>query len=86
MGASLYLRDHHFPEAFPESPHDILCQTQRSHGERIHTLNTRPRVTNKDFQLARKIEEVIQWQPAKEAESALEGTPDDPRFKYIKYD
>ena len=43
-------------------------------------------VTNKDFQLARKIEEVIQWQPAKEAESALEGTPDDPRFKYIKYD
>ncbi len=43
-------------------------------------------VTNKDFQLARKIEEVIQWQPAKEAESALEGTPDDPRFKYMKYD
>ena len=43
-------------------------------------------VTNKDFQLAWKIEEVIQWQPAKEAESALEGTPDDPRFKYIKYD
>ncbi|MGH8479164.1 MAG: 4a-hydroxytetrahydrobiopterin dehydratase [Gammaproteobacteria bacterium] len=43
-------------------------------------------VTNKDFQLARKIEEVIQWQPAKEAESALEGTPDDPRFKYVKYD
>lgn len=43
-------------------------------------------VTNKDFQLAKKIEEVIQWQPAKEAESALEGTPDDPRFKYIKYD
>lgn len=43
-------------------------------------------VTNKDFQLARKIEEVIQWQPAKEAESALEGTPDDPRFKYLKYE
>ncbi len=43
-------------------------------------------VTNKDFELARKIEEVIQWQPAKEPGSALEGTPDDPRFKYIKYD
>jgi len=37
--------------------------------------------------LARKIEEVIQWQPAKEEGSALEGTPnDDQRFRYIKYD
>ena len=43
-------------------------------------------VTDKDFQLARKIEEVITWQPGKEEDSALEGTPDDPRFKYIKYD
>jgi 4a-hydroxytetrahydrobiopterin dehydratase len=43
-------------------------------------------VTEKDFQLALKIEEVIMWQPGKEAGSALEGTPDDPRFKYIKYD
>lgn len=42
-------------------------------------------ITNKDFELARKIEEVILWQPAKEGGS-LEGTPDDPRFKYIKYD
>ena len=43
-------------------------------------------ITEKDFQLARKIEEVVLWQPAKEAGSELEGTPDDPRFKYIKYD
>ena len=43
-------------------------------------------VTNKDFQLARKIEDVIMWQPGKEEGSSLEGTPDDPRFKYIKYD
>ncbi|MGE0485821.1 MAG: 4a-hydroxytetrahydrobiopterin dehydratase [Gammaproteobacteria bacterium] len=43
-------------------------------------------VTAKDFELARKIEEVVQWQPGAEADSALEGTPDDPRFKYIKYD
>lgn len=42
-------------------------------------------VTNKDFELARKIEEVISWQPGKEG-GALEGTPSDPRFKYIKYD
>ena len=43
-------------------------------------------VTDKDFELARKIEEVIQWQPGLEEDSELDGTPDDPRFKYIKYD
>lgn len=42
-------------------------------------------VTDKDFELAKKIEEVIQWQPGLE-EGPLEGTPSDPRFKYIKYD
>ena len=43
-------------------------------------------VTDKDFELAKKIEEVIQWQPRAEDGSALDGTPDDPRFKYMKYD
>ena len=43
-------------------------------------------VTDKDFELAKKIEDVIQWQPAMEEGSALDGTPEDPRFKYIKYD
>ncbi|MFM9916519.1 MAG: 4a-hydroxytetrahydrobiopterin dehydratase [Rhizobacter sp.] len=43
-------------------------------------------ITEKDFQLAKKIEEVILWQPGREEGSELEGTPDDPRFKYIKYD
>jgi len=42
-------------------------------------------VTNKDFALAKVIEEVIQWQPAKE-QGGLEGTPADPRFAYIDYD
>lgn len=42
-------------------------------------------VTNKDFELAKKIEEVIQWQPAKEG-GALEGTPSDQRFAYLRYD
>jgi 4a-hydroxytetrahydrobiopterin dehydratase len=43
-------------------------------------------ITDKDFELARKIEEVVQWQPAKEG-GALEGTPPtDQRFAYIKYD
>jgi 4a-hydroxytetrahydrobiopterin dehydratase len=41
-------------------------------------------VTDKDFELARRIEDVVQWRPG--PDSALEGTPDDPRFKYIKYD
>ncbi|HWO99248.1 MAG TPA: 4a-hydroxytetrahydrobiopterin dehydratase [Methylococcus sp.] len=43
-------------------------------------------VTDKDFALAKKIEEVIQWQPARETGGILAGTPDDPRFKYVKYD
>lgn len=43
-------------------------------------------ITDKDFELARKIESVIAWQPALEG-GALEGTPnDDARFKYLKYD
>ena len=43
-------------------------------------------ITNKDFELAQKIEEVVMWQPAKQAGAALEGTPDDAQHKYIKYD
>jgi 4a-hydroxytetrahydrobiopterin dehydratase len=43
-------------------------------------------ITHKDFELARKIEEVVYWRPAKEG-GALEGTPEsDMRFAYIKYD
>jgi 4a-hydroxytetrahydrobiopterin dehydratase len=43
-------------------------------------------ITGKDLALARKIEDVVHWQPGKE-DSALEGTPEsDMRFSYIKYD
>jgi len=43
-------------------------------------------ITDKDFELAKKIEEVVHWQPALE-QGALEGCPkDDMRFAYIKYD
>lgn len=42
-------------------------------------------ITDKDFDLAKKIEDVVQWQPGREG-GALEGTPGDPRFAYIKYD
>jgi 4a-hydroxytetrahydrobiopterin dehydratase len=43
-------------------------------------------VTDKDFELAGKIEEVVSWQPGLLG-GALEGTPqDDLRFSYVKYD
>jgi hypothetical protein len=42
-------------------------------------------ISDKDFELAKKIEGVVQWQPGKEA-GALEGTPHDQRFAYLKYD
>lgn len=43
-------------------------------------------ITDKDFELAQKIEEVVAWQPGNESGS-LEGTPQsDQRFAYIKYD
>jgi 4a-hydroxytetrahydrobiopterin dehydratase len=43
-------------------------------------------ITDKDFELAKKIEDVVAWQPGKEG-GALEGTPEsDQRFAYIKYD
>jgi 4a-hydroxytetrahydrobiopterin dehydratase len=43
-------------------------------------------ITDKDFALAKKIESVVLWDAAAESGGVLEGTPDDPRFKYIKHD
>ncbi|EIJ41665.1 pterin-4a-carbinolamine dehydratase [Beggiatoa alba B18LD] len=40
-------------------------------------------ITDKDFLLAKQIESVVLWRPT---DGILEGTPDDPRFKYIKYE
>jgi 4a-hydroxytetrahydrobiopterin dehydratase len=43
-------------------------------------------ITDKDFALARKIDEVVLWRPGLEG-GPFEGTPaGDPRFAYIKYD
>ncbi len=42
-------------------------------------------ITEKDFELAKKIEEFVYWQPQQET-GALEGTPQDDRFRYIRYD
>lgn len=43
-------------------------------------------VTDKDFELAKKIEDVVSWRPQLTEGSALEGTPDDPRFRHLKFD
>ena len=43
-------------------------------------------ITDRDFALARKIEDVVMWRPGREG-GALEGAPEnDERFAYIKYD
>ena len=42
-------------------------------------------ITDLDFELAKKIDEVVLWFPDKQ-NSNLEGTPKDPRFAYIKYE
>lgn len=41
-------------------------------------------ITDKDFALALKFDEVLLWRP--DDASPLEGTPEDARFKYLKYD
>lgn len=44
-------------------------------------------ITEKDFALAKKIEEVVMWDAAVESQGVFEGTPeDDQRFSYIKKD
>jgi len=43
-------------------------------------------ITDKDFALAKKIEDVVMWDAAETSNGVFEGTPDDPRFKYIKHD
>ncbi|MHB8354243.1 MAG: 4a-hydroxytetrahydrobiopterin dehydratase [Burkholderiales bacterium] len=42
-------------------------------------------ITDKDFELARKMDAFILWQPGRDG-GALEGTPEDARYRYIRYD
>tara|TARA_B100000131_G_C17865637_1_gene511993 strand:+ start:60 stop:437 length:378 start_codon:yes stop_codon:yes gene_type:complete len=42
-------------------------------------------ITQMDYDLAKKIDEFITWNPSQD-DSSLEGTPSDPRFAYIKYE
>ncbi|MFT4581108.1 MAG: 4a-hydroxytetrahydrobiopterin dehydratase [Gammaproteobacteria bacterium] len=43
-------------------------------------------ITAKDFELALKIEQFVMWRPSLEGSSALEGTPEEPRFRYLVYE
>jgi len=47
------------------------------------TTHSKKGVTNRDFELAKRIEDTLVWRPPDG--SALEGTPSDPRFAYIRY-
>lgn len=42
-------------------------------------------ITEKDLALARKIDEVVLWRPGAEG-GPLDGTPEDQRFAYVKYE
>jgi 4a-hydroxytetrahydrobiopterin dehydratase len=42
-------------------------------------------ITDKEFALAAKIEEVVLWRPGQDG-GPLEGTPDDERHAYIKHE
>ena len=42
-------------------------------------------ITDKDFELALQMEAFVQWQPGR-AGGALQGTPQEPRYRYIRYD
>lgn len=42
-------------------------------------------ITDRDFALARKIEDVVAWRPGAE-DGPLSGTPDDPRHAYVDHD
>jgi 4a-hydroxytetrahydrobiopterin dehydratase len=42
-------------------------------------------VTERDFELAQRIEQVVLWRPDREG-GALTGTPDDDRFRYLRHD
>lgn len=50
------------------------------------TTHSAKGITEMDFALAKKIEDVVQWKAKDEFPGVLEGTPEDPRFKYLRYD
>lgn len=65
--------------------HPDLCLSYSTVTVMLHTHKVGG-LTDRDFALAKKIEEVIAWQAAKEG-GPLRGTPNhEPGFKYLEYD
>lgn len=65
--------------------HPDLAASYSKVGVRLSSHDVKG-ITERDFALARKIEEVVLWQPGLETGGALEGTPSDPRFAYVRPD
>jgi 4a-hydroxytetrahydrobiopterin dehydratase len=53
-------------------------------GVRLYTHSAKG-ITDKDLALAKRIEALLTWRPTA-ADGPLEGTPDDPRYRYLVYD
>lgn len=62
-------------------------EIEASYGSVLVRLTTHSAkgVTDKDLALARKIEGFVLWRPSA-GEGPLDGTPDDPRYRYLQYD
>ena len=43
-------------------------------------------ITDKDFALAARIEQLLMWRPQDEPGAVLEGTPDEPRWRHLVHD
>lgn len=72
----------HLAEAAWHHPQLVLDYPSLEVRLSTHSANG---VTDKDFELARKIEFVVGWRPAAEG-GALEGTPADAASAYLVYD
>ena len=72
----------HLAEAAWHHPQLVLDYPSLEVRLSTHSANG---VTDKDFELARKIESVVGWRPAAEG-GALEGTPADAASAYLVYD
>jgi len=73
----------HLAEAAWHHPEIVLAYAQVLVKLQTHSAHG---ITDKDFELAARIEQLIMWQPGSDNTSALQGTPLNDRHTYIKYD
>jgi len=73
----------HLAEAAFHHPDIVASYSRVKVGLSTHSAGG---ITDKDFALAHKIEEVLLWQPSIDEHSVFEGIPNEPRFKYVEYD